>query len=323
MDSVLRLSRRGVLAGAAALAACSPKPAAAPDETVLRVATFKGGARDLLKAAGLEAAPYRIAWSEFGAGNLITEAIDARAIDLGGMSEIPPIFVAGRPTQVKLVAVLRGDVNAQVTLVPKDSPIRSAADLKGKRVGYVRATTAQYFLARLLGEHGLTYADIQPVALSPQDGLSAFSQGSLDAWVIYGVQGNLARARLGARVLATGLGRLSGNYVQAAFAEAIADPPRRAAIADHLQKLKKAYAWANDNPDKWAEAQSAATGVPVEIYRQQHQERSAPSVLGPVDETAIASQQAVADGFAALKAIPAKVDIRPLWTTEFNKELQI
>jgi len=321
MSGILRLSRRGVLSGAAALAACSPKPAAGPGETILRVATFKGGARDLLKAAGLEAAPYRIAWSEFGAGNLITEAIDARAIDVGSMSEIPPIFVAGRPTQVRIVAVLRGDVNSQVTLVPKGSPIRSAADLRGKRVGYVRATTAQYFLARLLGEHGLSFADIQPVALSPQDGLSAFGQGSLDAWVIYGVQGALARARLGARVLATGLGRLSGNYVQAAFAEAVADPPRRAAIAHHLRQLQKAYAWANDHPDEWAQVQAAATGAPLEIYRQMHAERSAPSVLGPTDEAAIASEQAVADGFAAQGAIPAKIDVRPIWITEFNKEL--
>jgi len=323
MTDVVRLSRRGVLAGAAALAACSPKAPAKPGETTLRIATFKGGVRDLLKAAGLEDAPHGIAWSEFGAGNLITEAIDARAIDIGAMSEIPPIFVAGRPTQVKLVAVLRGDVNSQVTLVPKDSPIRSAAELKGKRVGYVRATTAQYFLARLLGEHGLTFADVQPVALSPQDGLSAFAQGSLDAWVIYGVQGALARARLGARVLATGLGRLSGNYVQAASAEALNDPPRRAAIADHLQRLRRAYAWTNAHPDAWAQAQSAATGAPVEIYRQIHRERSAPSVLGPVDDAAIASEQQAADGFAALGAIPAKVDVRPLWSRDFSKELTI
>jgi len=323
MTDILQLSRRGVLAGAAALAACAPKPVAGPGEVTLRVATFKGGARDLLKAAGLEDAPYKIAWSEFGAGNLITEAIDARAIDIGAMSEIPPIFLAGRATQVRLVAVLRGDVNSQVTLVPKTSPIRSTAELKGKRVGYVRATTAQYFLARLLGEHGLTFADIEPVALSPQDGLSAFTQGSLDAWVIYGVQGALARARLGARVLATGLGRLSGNYVQAAFAEALKDPPRRAAIADHLQRLKRAYAWTNANPDVWAKAQAAATGAPVEIYQQIHRERSAPSVLGPVDGTAVASQQAAADGFAALGAIPAKVDVRPLWSTEFSRELEI
>ncbi len=322
MTSLVRLSRRGVLAGAAALAACAPKPAAKAGRATLRIATYKGGVQHLLKAAGLADTPYDIAWSEFAGGNLITEAIDARAVDIGSMSEIPPIFVAGRSTQLKLVAVQRGDVNAQVTLVPKSSAIRSAADLKGKRVGYVRATTAQYFLARLLAEQKLSFADIRPVALSPQDGLSAFTQGSLDAWVIYGVQGTLARARLGARVLATGLGRLSGNYVQAALAEALADPPRRAAIVDHLKRVKQAYAWADTHADAWAAAQAAATGVPIEAYQQQHRERSAPTTLAPVDAAAIASQQTVADTFARLGAIPAKVDVRPLWTTELNSDTQ-
>jgi sulfonate transport system substrate-binding protein len=320
MADLVRLSRRGVLTGAAALAACAPKPGGRA--TILRVATYKGGLQPLLTAAGLDQAPYRIAWSEFGSGNLIAEAIDADAIDVGSMSEIPPIFVAGRSKRLRLVAVQAGDVNAQVTLVPKDSPIRSAADLKGKRVGYVRATTAQYFLARLLSEAGLGFADIQPVALSPQDGLSAFTQGALDAWVIYGVQGTLARARLGARVLATGLGRLSGNYVQAALSDALADPARKAAIVDHLKRARQAYAWADAHPEAWAAAQAAATGAPATAYLQQHRERSAPTRIQPVDAAAIASQQAVADTFAALGAIPARVDVRPLWTTELNSEIQ-
>lgn len=320
--SASTFSRRGVLASAAALAACGPRPGRdAASDLTLRVATYKGGIQHLLQAAGLDQTPYKVQWAEFAGGNLITEAIDAKAVDVGSMSEIPPIFVAGRPTHLRLVAVQKGDVNAQVMLVPKDSPIRSPADLKGKRVGYVRATTAQYFLVRLLAEQGLTLADIKPIALSPQDGLSAFSQGSLDAWVIYGVQGNLARARLDARVLTTGLGRLSGNYLHAALDEALADPPRRAAIVDHLRRARSAYAWADANPSLWAAAQSKATGVPVGIYLQQHRERSARTEVAPVEAGAIASQQAVADAFAQIGAIPAKVDVSGLWTTELNSDL--
>jgi sulfonate transport system substrate-binding protein len=323
MGALNRFSRRGVLVGAAALAACGRTPGGKGARTSLRVATYKGGLQVLLKAAGLADAPYDIAWSEFAGGNLITEAIDARAIDIGSMSEIPPIFVAERATQLKLVAVQRGDVNAQVVLVPKGSPVRTAADLKGKRVGYVRATTAQYLLARLLAEQGLSFADITPVALSPQDGLSAFGQGALDAWAIYGVQGALARARLGARVLATGLGRLSGNYVYAALSEALKDPPRHAAIVDHLRRARQAYAWADAHPELWAKAQGEATGAPPEIYLQIHRERSAPTSIEPVDAAAIASQQAVADTFAGLGAIPAKVDVHRLWTTDLNSDLKI
>lgn len=322
MRQTFRFTRRGVLAAGAALAACSPRPAAKAGPITLRVAGYRGLSQTVLQAAGLEDTPYRIAWSEFAGGNLITEAIDAGAVDIGGMSEIPPIFVAGRPTRLRIVAVQRANVNDQVTLVPKGSAIRSAAELKGKRVGYVRATTSQYFLSRLLAEHRLGFADIEAVALSPQDGLSAFTQGALDAWVIYGVQGNLARARLGARVLATGLGRLSGNFVYAALDDAVADPLRRAAMVDHLQRLKTAYGWAESHPEAWAQAQSAATGVPTETYLAIDRERSAPTRLGPVDEAAIVSQQQVADTFAEMKAIPAKVDVRPLWSTAISDQIK-
>ena len=46
-----------------------------------------------------------------------------------------------------------------------------------------------------------------------------------------------------------------------------------------------------------------------------------PTALAPVDEAAIASQQAVADAFAKVGSLPAHVDVRPLWTQELNSAL--
>ncbi|WP_304186566.1 ABC transporter substrate-binding protein [Phenylobacterium aquaticum] len=322
MASIIDVSRRGVLLGAAALTACAPRAKSPGAGVTLRVGTYKGGVQNLLPAAGLADTPYKVAYSEFAGGNLITEAISARAIDIGSMSEIPPIFAAGKAPLLRLAAVQRADVNSQVVLVPDGSAIRTGADLKGRRVGFVKATTSHYFLLRLLAESRLTFADIQPVALSPQDGLAAFGRGAIDAWVIYGVQGNIARARLNARVLTTGLGRLSGNFVHAALSEALDDAARRAAIVDYLGRLQKAYQWGEANAETWAAAQSKATGVPAEIYLQQHKERSGPTQLGPVTEEAIASQQQVADTFAKAGVIPAAVDVRPLWTTALNADLK-
>ena len=309
--------RRAVLAGAAALAACAPRKGS----TVLRMGTYKGGAQVLLAAAGLADTPYEIAYSEFAGGNLIAEAIIAGALDAGSMSEIPPIFVASSADRLKLVAVQKGDVNAQVVLAPKDSTLRAVPDLKGKRIGYVKSTTSHYILLRLLKELGLGMGDIQPIALSPQDGLAAFGRGALDAWIIYGAQGGMARARLDARVLTTGLGRLSGNYVHAASPATLDDFARRGALLDYLKRLQKAYAWADAQPEAWADAQSKATGVSREIYLQQHRERSAATHIEPVDQAAIASQQQVADTFLAAGLLPARPDVRPLWSIRLNPEL--
>jgi len=222
---------------------------------------------------------------------------------------------------IRQIAVQKGNVNDQVVLVPKDSPITSATQLKGRKVGYVRATTSHYLLLKLLAEQRLSFADITPVALSPQDGRAAFQHGSLDAWVAYGVQAEAVRGTVGARVLTTGLGRLSGNYLFVAGAPAMNDPVRRAAIADYLGRVQRTWRWTDAHPDQWASLASAATGVPAALYAQVRAERSAPTTLAPVDAVAIASQQAVADGFAKAGVIPGHVDVAPLWDTGLNPEV--
>ena len=300
----------------AGLTACSPqtdRKAASLSDLTLRVATYRGNPEAFFTEAGVANPPYKLARSQFAGGNLIVEAINARALDFGGMSEIPPIFVAGQPgNQVRIVGVLKGDVNNQVVLVPKGSAIQALSDLRGKRIGYVKATTSHYILLRLLDEAGLNWANITPVALSPQDGLAAFQSGALDAWVIYGVIVYQAR-EAGARVLTTALGRLSGNYVITAAKDALDDPIRLQAIGDYVRRYKTVIGWINADGERWARIRAEATGVKAAYYEQEFKERSAPYELAAVSDAAIASQQAVADTFSKAKIIPSAVDVRPLW----------
>ena len=324
------LSRRHLLAGGlsvaglSTLAACSPGKSAKPGslaDLTLRAATYRGNLDAFFQAAGVADTPYKVAKSEFAGGNLIAEAINAGALDIGGMSEIPPIFVAGAPgNHVRIVAVLQGDVNNQVVLVPKDSKAQAFADLKGKRIGYVKATTSHYILLRLLDEAGLKWTDIKPVALSPQDGLAAFSSGAIDAWVIYGVIVQQAR-QAGARVLRTALGILSGNYLVAAAKSALDDPLKRQALGDYLGRYAKVAEWANADDARWAQARGAATGVPAALYLREFKERSSPTRLLRISDAAIASQQGVADAFAAAGLIPGNVDVSPLWDDRLNSAL--
>jgi sulfonate transport system substrate-binding protein len=323
------LSRRHLLAGGlsvagfSTLAACSPKSAqpGSLEDLTLRAATYRGNLDAFFQQAGVADTPYKVAKSEFVGGNLIVEAINAGALDVGGMSEIPPIFVAEAPgNQVRIVAVLQGDVNNQVVLTPKDSTAQSFADLKGKRIGYVKATTSHYILLRLLEEAGLKWTDIKPIALSPQDGLAAFSSGAIDAWVIYGVIVQQARAA-GARVLRTALGILSGNYLVAAAKSALDDPLKRQALGDYLGRYAKVAQWTNADDARWAQARSAATGVPAALYLREFKERSAPTRLLKISDAAIASQQGVADAFATAGLIPGKVDVRPLWDDRLSGAL--
>jgi sulfonate transport system substrate-binding protein len=279
----------------------------------LGVGTYKAQAPSFFDDAGVEAPPYRVKYAELAAGNLIVEALAGRSLDIGSMSEIPPIFAIQSHAPIKLIAVVRGDVNNQVFLVPKDSSIGDIASLKGKRVGYVRSTTSHYFLIKALKEQGLSMADITPVALSPQDGFSAFQGGQLDAWVIYGIFIQIAQAKTGARVIKTALGYLSGNYLFAARDDSLDDARKRAAIKDYIGREQRVWEWRQANPERWAQRSAALTGIDAELFMQQFRGESEPYRIVPVDDAAIRSQQEVADLFHAAGVLDSPVDVSPLW----------
>lgn len=282
----------------------------------------EGDARLLFRAAGIVPDSFDLHYSEFQSGHLVVEALNGGSLDFGGMSEIPPIFAAASTIQsFRQIAVAHGDVNNQVVLVPKGSRARSIVDLRGKRVGYVRATTSQYFLIRMLEEAGLGWGDITPVAMSVSDGAAAFSQGALDGWAIYGFPIQRAIATEGARILRTAYGILSGNYLVAAHVDALADPDLSRIIGAYLGLLQKAYGWAAAHQDAWAGIIAQDIGVPRDYVADQFRRKSASYELRPVTDAAIASQQTVADLFFAQKLLPKAVDVRPLWDARFNDKI--
>lgn len=325
------LNRRHLLQsglGAAAWAATAGSPAfaaqPAPDlsKVTLRIGTYKGLWRALIAASGQGNTSYRIEWRELNNGVLHIEALNGDALDLGSGSEIPALFAARQKAQVRFIAVTREDLNNQVTLARKDAPIQRIADLKGKRVGYVRATTSHYYLSRQLAEAGLSFADINAINLAPADGLSAFDRGDLDAWAIYGYNGQLARLRYGARVLKTGVGYLSGNFPIYANPRAVDDPARHAAISDFLQRLRQAYLWANGNYLAYARAQAAETRVPVGDLIELWNNRSTDYDLRPVDDAVVQGHQAVADAFLQLGVLDGPAQVAPLWDRSFKSVLR-
>nr|WP_240962291.1 ABC transporter substrate-binding protein [Sphingobium sp. TB-6] len=282
----------------------------------------EGDTRLLFKAAGIAAKGFDLRYSEFQSGHLVVEALNGGSLDYGGMSEIPPIFAAASTIQsFRQIAVTHGDVNNQVVLVPKGSKARSIADLKGKRVGYVRATTSQYFLIRMLEEVGLGWDDITPVAMGVSDGAAAFSQGSLDGWAIYGFPIQRAVATEGARILRTAYGILSGNYLVSAHVDALADPEMSQIIREYLALVQQAFGWAAAHQDEWAGIIAQDIGVPRDYVVDQFRRKSASYELRPVTDAAIASQQQVADLFFAQKLLPKAVDVWPLWDKRFNDSI--
>jgi len=248
----------------------------------------------------------QVNWIEFQAGPPLLEALNVGSIDFGTTGDSPPIFAQAAGADLLYVAALPAKGNNSAILVPKDSEIRTLADLKGHTLAFTKGSSAHNVAIAALEKAGLTYGDIEPVYLSPADGGAAFSSGSVDAWSIWDPFYAAAELNYGARVLASGpeiLGQTNSFFLaNGTFTKAHPE-----IVAQAIDALGQAGEWANANKDKVAEALSQATGVPVETQKLTA-ERGEFTVT-PVTPEIVATQQQVADRFAKLNLIPEPIKV--------------
>ncbi|WP_046227814.1 ABC transporter substrate-binding protein [Paenibacillus dauci] len=303
----------------------SPGEAAAAGEVTIRVGqTGWGNLEEGLKAAGLGDTPYHVKYSVFQGGNLILEAMAAGQVDFGITSEIPPIFAsqAAGDGGFKVVAVQEGNTLNQEVVVAQGSPIHSIADLKGKKVAFVKNTTAHYFLLKMLEEAGLRWQDIDAVELSTADGLSALISGKVDALASYG-NAIISAHQKDAITIASAKDILSGSFLVNVSDSAIKDSAQQKAIADYLKRINQFHEWSRSHLQEWAQITADATHQPVEQALQTLQEGEAQRhsrIIAASAET-IRSEQDVADTFTKADVLSQPVKVSTFWSDAFSSGL--
>ena len=246
-----------------------------------------------------------IKWLEFSSGPPMLEAMNVGSIHYGAVGDSPPIFAQAAGAAI-VYAAGQPITNGQGILVPKDSPIRSLADLKGKRIGFTKGSSAHNVVLMALKKAGLTYGDITPVYLSPPDAGPAFAQGSIDAWSIWDPYFAIGELKQNGRVLvnASEVGRTNSFYIaNREFAQ------RNALILKQIIDGTSATArWAEDHRGEVAQSLSAVTGIPLDIQTIAANRSS--FVVGPVTDEIVSTQQDVADRFHQLGLIPRPIVVR-------------
>jgi sulfonate transport system substrate-binding protein len=245
-----------------------------------------------------------VKWTEFPSGPPLLEAINAGSIDIGQTGDTPPIFAQAGGAAIVYVAG-QPITNGQGILVKADSPIRTLADLKGRRIGFTRGSSAHNIVVMALEKAGLSYGDVTPVYLGPPDAAAAFSRGSIDSWAIWDPFFAIGE-RHGGRVLVEGIdvGKTNSFYIGGRDFAARNGP----LVRDVVKALGETARWAEANRDKVARALAAVTGVDLDIQTVAAN-RSAFAV-GGLTEDIIATQQAVADRFYRLGLIPRRIVVR-------------
>lgn len=304
----LRTLSRALLACAIALPLCA---AAA----TLKVGDQQLQTRGILEASGqLKDVPYEIQWFNFPAAQPLGEALNAGAIDVGGLGDAPLIFAYAAGAKIRAVSAVRYTPVDLAIVVPGKSAIRSAADLKGKRIATTRGSIGHYVAVATLERANLKLTDVTWSFMQPADARAALASGSVDAWATWDPYVALAEARDHTRSIANGVGVSSGLSFEAATDSAIRD--KHAELADFLRRVAIAQRWALTHPAEVAAIQSKVTGLPADVLTTVYQRGQWHPV--PIDDAVIAEQQRTADLYQRAEVIRTRLDVTPSFDKQFS-----
>jgi sulfonate transport system substrate-binding protein len=294
------------LAGSSAVATAQPK-----SET-LRIGYQKSASLFVLqKAQGtlekrLAPLGVDVRWVEFPAGPQLLEGLNVGSVDIGHVGEAPPIFAQAAGANFVYIGNDPAAPEAEAIVVAKDSPLKTVADLKGKRVALNKGSNVHYLLVRALEKAGLKYTDIQPVFLAPADARAAFEKGAVDAWAIWDPFLSAAEKQLGVRQLADGRGGVANNYLyylgERRFVERRPDVIK-ALFEDSVEQGR----WIKSNLKQASAIIAPIQGLDAEIVESAL--RRYKFGVAPVTDAIAAEQQRIADVFFELKLIPKTVRI--------------
>ncbi|UGY26181.1 aliphatic sulfonate ABC transporter substrate-binding protein [Bradyrhizobium septentrionale] len=248
-----------------------------------------------------------VKWVEFSSGPPMMEAMNVGSVDYGAVGDSPPIFAQAAGAAI-VYAAAQPIINGSGILVPQNSAITGIADLKGKRVGFTKGSSAHNVVIQTLEKAGLTYGDITPVYLTPPDAGPAFAIGGIDAWAIWDPYFAIAETKQNGRILVKTRDITKTN----SFYIANRDFARNhgALLQQIVDVTTSSAAWAQAHPDEVAKSLAAVTGVPLDI--QTIAARRAGFSVGPVTDDIIVTQQGVADRFFKLGLIPKQIAIRDI-----------
>ncbi|MFT4115225.1 aliphatic sulfonate ABC transporter substrate-binding protein [Bradyrhizobium sp.] len=312
------LSRRLLLAiGATAGLMAGTYSASAEEIKEIRIGFQKAGIFPAVKARGTLEAIFKpkgitVKWVEFQFGPPLLEALNTGNVDFGYTGDVPPIFAQAATANLYYTAALPASGKNEAVLVPADSPIKTVADLKGKRIAIAKGSSAHNTAVAALAKANLTLADVTPLYLAPADAATAFSSGQVDAWSIWDPYLALYEAK-GARVL------IFAGDAHSTSAFFLANRPFTTVHPDIVTLLNQTFAneakWADSHRPEIAKSLNEATGVELAALTKAIDRSN--FAITPVTDEVAANQQIVADRFFKLGLIPKQINVRDIvwkWT---------
>lgn len=179
------------------------------------------------------------------------------------VADTPLVLAALAGSKFQILATIAGSARDNRFLARTDRGIRTAADLKGKRIGVVQGTTAHYFADTLLLFNGIAMSEVTLVPLDGADPAGALIRGDVDAAALYnpfGVRAQAAGGKLFVKIHSPNIFNVTANLV------AIPRPAggKASDAVKLLQALKKAVDYIDKEPARAHQAVAARLRIPLQ-----------------------------------------------------------
>jgi len=139
-------------------------------------------ARDLklFEKAGL--APTYV---KFDAGPPMIAAARRGTINLASLGSVPFLIGLSQGVDWVLIGINPEGAYTEGLVARKDSGINTPADLKGKRIGFFKGSTAHYGVMMTLRQYGLRLDQVTLLHMSPAEQLRALTNKEIDASMVW------------------------------------------------------------------------------------------------------------------------------------------
>lgn len=260
----------------------------------------------------------KVKWVEFQSGPPQFEGLAANQLDFSQVGNSPVIAGQAAGIDFKEIGLSQDGLKANGILVNKNSEIQKVEDLKGKKIAVAKGSSGFDFLYKVLDQAGLSAKDVQIIQLQPDEAISAFENGSVDAWSIWEPFLSLETIKKGAKLLvngeATDLYSPGFTLVRTQFADQHPE-----LVVKFLKVFDHAVKWQKAHPEEAVTLYARLKNLDKKVVTQVL--NNTEPLNKPISKKIINAQQHTADFQYKTKAIQRKIDVNQVVDNSFIEKM--
>ena len=259
----------------------------------------------------------KIVWNEFASGPPHFEGLASGRLDFGSVGGTPVIAGQSGNVDFKAIGVVSDGKKGNSIILPKGSSIKELKDLKGKKIGVAKGSSAYNFLYMALDRAGLTDKDVEIIQLQPDEARPALDNGGIDAWSVWEPYVTTAIFQTGAKVLVSGedLNINAPSFLIARTQFTKDHPDLTVLFLKTYEQVRRDYV---ENLDQVAKDLAEAQKVDVKIIETVL--KNSEPILSPTTGEFAKAHQEQADFLYSVGGIDKKLDTKEVIENKYVEE---